>query len=136
MVIPSGLSRIWRKWRATPCRPIKIIHEKAPTNEGIITGSIPKERIRFLAGNFTRATIYPMGTPSKIEKMTTEKLKTKEFRRLFWYNGEVRNLLKFDTPRFDNESFAPEPIKALKNVVIKGQNRKITKNPKGMANTR
>jgi hypothetical protein len=62
---------------------MRMIQEKAPTNDGMITGRIPRDNNRFFAGTLIRATMYPMGTPMRMEKNTTEKLSTKEFLRLF-----------------------------------------------------
>jgi hypothetical protein len=127
---------MFRKWRITPCLPISMIQEKAPTNAGMITGRIPKESNRFFAGTLTLATIYPIGTPMRIEKKTTEILNTNELRKLFWYSGEVKNLVNPSTLNSPSENFAPVFMNALSKVVIMGQNRNITRNPRGMANTR
>jgi len=63
-----------------------MTHVKAPTNEGMMTGRIPRERINDLPGIFTRATKYPIGTPIKRQKKGTEMPMTKEFHKLLRYS--------------------------------------------------
>ncbi|MBA7542507.1 hypothetical protein ES705_34830 [subsurface metagenome] len=59
-----------------------MTQEKAPTKAGVIMGKIPNDKINFLKGISTLATKYPIGTPISKVKKTTEKLITKELRKL------------------------------------------------------